>query len=73
MPSRESPEYAQLMRAVGAPEDLVKAGVVRPHWPALCDLLTARASEGKGPLPGINQTYTVYHLSSLKLKKGVVL
>jgi len=68
-PSTKPAEYKALMMWLGVPADMHM--LVRPHWPALTDLLTQLAAEGKPLPPGVdaNKTYPVYRLL-LREKKG---
>lgn len=72
IPAKNTEEYKQLMVALKCPEDLIESGVLKVHWPALCDQLQALAAQGR-PLPrGLDpsKTFDVYSVVC-RAKKGV--
>jgi len=68
LPRRDTPEYQQLMGYLGVPAQLLKADLVRPHWPGFTDYVTKLAEEGKPLPPGIpkGKVYSVYRLALRK-------
>ena len=60
VPKRGSPEYADLCRWAGLPEDEISRGYVTFHFPTLTKLLTENAEKGLPNPPGINDVMPKY-------------
>lgn len=63
--SKDPVAYATFMRFLKIPEDIADAEVVRPHWPAVVELLSKLMEEGKPLPPGIDpdKMYPVYKMT----------
>lgn len=73
LPTRGSVEYLALLNALYTDEGAKASDVLRPHWPALMDYISARASQGLPTLPGIDPATlnTKGRITHLRLRKGV--
>lgn len=72
IPKKGTPEYAELMKALGINEELQTSDAVRPHWPGLVDFVTELLTQGR-PLPaGVDphKTYPVYGVT-IRQRKGI--
>lgn len=59
LPKRGSPEYRLLCKELGVTEEVIDSGLLKLDWKAAGDLSTERVANGKPPLPGLGETYTV--------------
>lgn len=73
LPARGTDGYKRFMRWLGHTDEQIANDLVRPHWPHVQDMLTARAEQGLPTPPGVPEdtTYNRYKLVSLQQKKGV--
>ena len=60
IPKRGSPEYAELCRWAGVPEEEISKGYVTFHFPTLTKMLTENAEKGLPNPPGINDVIPKY-------------
>lgn len=72
---RDPVAFCNLMKFLGVPENLylTESEIVRPHWPGLVEMLTARLSKGL-PLPegiDVNATVPIYKIT-IRGKKGIL-
>lgn len=72
IPKKGTPEYEELMKALGIGVELQKTDAVRPHWPGLVDYVTELLTSGRPLPPGVDasKTYPVYGVT-IRQRKGI--
>jgi hypothetical protein len=60
LPNVGTPEYQQLMDALGVPADLIEMGVLKPRFEGISEHISIMISQGKPIPPGITKTWPRY-------------